>query len=161
MWDTVKLELLSVICIETSHYVCFTRDTEGRWLLFDSMANRLCECLEHSVSAPARTIGLMTLLFLSLTPDDQYYIPRGVDCTAQLNEWVYGGSTERLMATGPRDLPELVRRFTQDIYMCVYIQPDHGMYGDSGKRIILTVFLVWTKPTVCGTLFRRYSTDQQ
>ena len=34
-----ELELLSVICIETSHYVCFTR-AEKRWLFFDSMANR-------------------------------------------------------------------------------------------------------------------------
>ena len=40
-----ELELLSVLCIETSHYVCFTRDSEGRWLFFDSMANRLCESL--------------------------------------------------------------------------------------------------------------------
>ena len=60
---------------------------------------------------------------------DQYNIPRGVDCTAELTEWVYEGSPERLMAAGPRDLPELVRRFTQDVYMCVYIQPDYGMYG--------------------------------
>ena len=39
----VELELLSVLCIETSHYVCFSRDSEGRWLFFDSMADRLCE----------------------------------------------------------------------------------------------------------------------
>ena len=65
----------------------------------------------------------------SLPLDDQYNIPRGVDCTAELTEWVYEGSHERLMASGPRDLPELVRRFTQDVYMCVYIQPDYGMYG--------------------------------
>ena len=37
------LELLSVICIETSHYVCFTRQ-EDRWIFFDSMANRVCKC---------------------------------------------------------------------------------------------------------------------
>ena len=43
--DAGELELLSVLCIETSHYVCFTRDGEGRWLFFDSMANRLCESL--------------------------------------------------------------------------------------------------------------------
>ena len=30
------------------------------------------------------------------------------------------------MAAGPRDLPELVQRFTQDVYMCVYTQPDYG-----------------------------------
>ena len=38
-----ELELLSVICIETSHYVCFTKDIEGKWVFSDSMANRLCE----------------------------------------------------------------------------------------------------------------------
>ena len=39
-----ELVLLSVLCIETSHYVCFSRDPEeGRWLFFDSMANRVCE----------------------------------------------------------------------------------------------------------------------
>lgn len=38
-----ELELLSVLCIETSHYVCFTRDSEERWLFFDSMANRVRE----------------------------------------------------------------------------------------------------------------------
>ena len=37
-----KMQLLSVICIETSHYVCFTRDKD-RWLFHDSMANRLCK----------------------------------------------------------------------------------------------------------------------
>ena len=37
-----KLDLLSVICIETSHYVCFTR-AEDQWILFDSMANRVCK----------------------------------------------------------------------------------------------------------------------
>ena len=41
--DTYPLELLSVLCIETSHYVCFTRITgSGRdqWVFFDSMATR-------------------------------------------------------------------------------------------------------------------------
>lgn len=44
MEDTsVKLKLISVICIETSHYVCFTRVTgsgNNQWLFFDSMAER-------------------------------------------------------------------------------------------------------------------------
>ena len=52
------------------------------------------------------------------------------DCTRELNELVYSGDRTRLMSTQPRQLPELVRRFTQDIYMCVYIQPDVAMYGD-------------------------------
>ncbi len=42
-----QLDLLSVICIETSHYVCFTRDPrdeiEKKWIFFDSMADRQCE----------------------------------------------------------------------------------------------------------------------
>jgi len=40
-FDTGKLQLLSVLCIETSHYVCFTRVTENEWVFFDSMAERL------------------------------------------------------------------------------------------------------------------------
>ena len=48
-----KMQLLSVICIETSHYVCYTRSGD-KWLFHDSMANRLCKittiihsCLYH------------------------------------------------------------------------------------------------------------------
>jgi len=40
---SIKLKLLSVICIETSHYVCFTRVTGSetdQWVFFDSMAER-------------------------------------------------------------------------------------------------------------------------
>ena len=42
-FSTGRLELLSVICIETSHYVCFTRimgSGKDQWLFFDSMADR-------------------------------------------------------------------------------------------------------------------------
>ena len=40
-----ELELLSVICIETSHYVCFTRDLNNeKWIFFDSMADRVGKC---------------------------------------------------------------------------------------------------------------------
>ena len=141
-----ELELLSVLCIETSHYVCFSRDSEGRWLFFDSMANRVCELratllihqplslspsppLSLSLCLPPSLSPSLSLPSPSLSPVDQYNIPRGVDCTDQLREWVYEGDQERLMAVGPRELPELVRRFTQDVYMCVYIQPDYGMYG--------------------------------
>lgn len=65
-----------------------------------------------------------------------YNIPKVVDCTQILNEWVYpsGGDLSRLINTPPRELPEYVRRFTQDVYLCVYIQPDVGMYGDFGDE---------------------------
>ena len=59
-----------------------------------------------------------------------YSIPKVTDCTRELNEWVYSGDRTRLMSTQPRQLPELVRRFTEDIYMCVYIQPEVAMNGD-------------------------------
>ena len=42
-YDTGTLQLLSVLCIETSHYVCFTRITgsgKDEWVFFDSMAER-------------------------------------------------------------------------------------------------------------------------
>ena len=42
----VSLDLLSVICIETSHHVCFTRQPDAwhrKWIFFDSMANRVCK----------------------------------------------------------------------------------------------------------------------
>ena len=37
-----ELQLLSVICVEYNHYVCFSRDSEGRWVFFDSMGE--CKC---------------------------------------------------------------------------------------------------------------------
>ena len=66
-----------------------------------------------------------------------YNIPKAVDCTDVLNEWVYpaNGDLSQLLNTPSRELPEYVRHFTQDIYLCVYIQPDMGMYGDFGDDI--------------------------
>ena len=68
-----------------------------------------------------------------------YNIPKVVDCTDVLNEWVYpaNGDLTRLLNTPPRELPEYVRRFTQDIYLCVYIQPDFAMYGDVDEDDVL------------------------
>ena len=40
---TVTMKLFSVICIDTSHYVSFTRTSlnkDSKWLFFDSMAHR-------------------------------------------------------------------------------------------------------------------------
>ncbi len=68
--------------------------------------------------------------------DDTYNIPRVTDCTRELNEWVYSDvrGRDKLFSAQPRELPELVRRFTQDIYMCVYVQPDIAMYGDADEE---------------------------
>ena len=42
-FDTGTLQLLSVLCIQNSHYVCFTRITgsgNDEWVFFDSAAER-------------------------------------------------------------------------------------------------------------------------
>ena len=54
----VSLDLLSVICIETSHYVCFTKQPSDdltnphKWIFFDSMANRVCKCTRNNHTPP-------------------------------------------------------------------------------------------------------------
>ena len=60
-----------------------------------------------------------------------YNVPRVVDVTGGLQDWIYSptASEDRLMNTPARDIPEYVRRFTQDIYMCVYVNTDLDMYG--------------------------------
>ena len=52
-----RMDLLSVICIETSHYVCFTR-CEDRWLFHDSMADRIGK---HNVTCEYKTLCEMSL----------------------------------------------------------------------------------------------------
>ncbi len=70
----------------------------------------------------------LSLTHYMFATDDTYNIPKGIDCTKELNKWVYCEDHHRLLNTPPRELPEYVRRFVQDVYMCVYIQPDVGMY---------------------------------
>ena len=74
----------------------------------------------------------ITIISACMAIEDKYNIPKIVDCTDVLNEWVYPANKDltRLLNTPSRDLPEFVRRFTQDIYLCIYIQPDFAVYGD-------------------------------
>ena len=74
------------------------------------------------------------------------------DCTRELNEWVYSGDRTRLMSTQPRQLPELVHRFTQDIYMCVYIQPDVAMYGDDEEDSVESLDKAGEQGRTCCTI---------
>ena len=121
-----KMQLLSVVCIETSHYVCFTRTNKDKWLFHDSMANRLCKLNHNNVILENISHSL-----LSLSSDDMYNIPRVTDVSEELNYWVYNPANhQKLLQASPREIPECVRRFTQDIYMCVYINPDLDRYGD-------------------------------
>ena len=70
-----------------------------------------------------------------MTVDDVYNIPRVIDVTGLLKDWVYDASHgQRLKDTPIKQIPEIVRRFTQDIYMCVYVNPDLDMYGDDSAN---------------------------
>ncbi len=59
-----------------------------------------------------------------------YNIPKVTDVSDDLNYWVYNPDNhQKLLQTPSREIPECVRRFTQDIYMCVYINPGLDLYG--------------------------------
>ena len=60
-----------------------------------------------------------------------YNIPRVVDVTQDLQDWVYNPENRQKLKDSPsKSIPEYVRRFTQDIYMCVYVNPDLDLYGE-------------------------------
>lgn len=61
-----------------------------------------------------------------------YNIPRVVDVTQDLQDWVYNPDNRQKLKDSPaKSIPEYVRRFTQDIYMCVYVNPDLDLYGEA------------------------------
>ena len=48
----------------------------------------------------------------------------------ELNHWVYDPKNhKRLMQAPSEDVPECVTRFTQDIYVCLYINPNLDRYS--------------------------------
>lgn len=100
------LELSAVVCIETSHYVCFVKcgsGSEAPWCFFDSMADRKGE-------------------------QNGYNIPEMVPCP-DFPYWLSeeGGNylTELI---DDRHLPEHAKRLLCDAYMCMYQSPDVMMY---------------------------------
>lgn len=147
------MKLQSVICAEGTHYVCFAQ-SQGQWVFFDSMAKTVGKLRHHETTAslvPKHTastasnwcwsrvrsgdkttinVHVVTYYFqvtIWLFTDDTYSIPKVVDCTRELNEWVYNNKDpnhHRLMNTPTQKVPEYVRRFTRDVYICVYIVPD-------------------------------------
>ena len=40
LYEGEELELFSVVCIETSHYVSFVKFEDHQWVFFDSMSDR-------------------------------------------------------------------------------------------------------------------------
>ena len=67
------------------------------------------------------------ILFVKLIyVDNGYNLPKVTHCTDYLQEFVYG---KRDISNVPsKNLPELVRRFVQDAYLCIYIDHDGVMY---------------------------------
>ena len=119
--NTGTLQLLSVLCIETSHYVCFTRITgsgKDEWVFFDSMA-------ERQGNDNDTDIFIALCLVQSLT-DSGYNLPKVTRCTDQLKKYVYG--KKNISKTSSKELPELARRFVQDAYLCIYVDHNRIMY---------------------------------
>ncbi|XP_044282766.1 ubiquitin carboxyl-terminal hydrolase CYLD-like isoform X1 [Varanus komodoensis] len=97
------MQLFGVLCIETSHYVAFTRHGPDvhQWLFFDSMADR-----EGGLNG--------------------FNIPRVTPCSevADFLEM----SPEELQRLDPKSLPTYARRLLCDAYMCFYHSPSLGLY---------------------------------
>ena len=58
--------------------------------------------------------------------DNGYNLPKVTHCTDQLQEYVYGKKDIGKILS--KSLPELVRRFVEDVYLCIYIDHDGVMY---------------------------------
>lgn len=55
--------------------------------------------------------------------DDQFNIPLCIDCTTAIEDWVYSKQHRKeLKKQSGKNLPDLARRFIQDMYMCVYVE---------------------------------------
>jgi len=99
------MELVAVVCIETSHYVSFVRcgdSPRAPWCFFDSMADRKGE--QNGYNIPE----------LSPAPDVEKILSEA-------------GASE------VRNSPNLVlgdqaKRLVSDAYMCFYQSPDVRMY---------------------------------
>ncbi|XP_076323351.1 ubiquitin carboxyl-terminal hydrolase CYLD-like [Tachypleus tridentatus] len=102
----IYMELFAVVCIETSHYVCFVKCGSGPdapWCFFDSMADRKGE-------------------------QNGYNIPEVVPFP-DLRWWLSEEGMEFLMSNkDDKCLPEIARRLLCDAYMCMYQSPDVMMY---------------------------------
>lgn len=97
----VYMELFAVLCIETSHYVCFVKcgyESDSPWCFFDSMADRKGE-------------------------QNGYNIPE----VSLFDEFLYWTSDKGvaylLSHKDDKPLPEMARRLICDAYLCFYRYP--------------------------------------
>jgi len=101
----VNMQLVAVICIETSHYVSFVRcgDTlDSKWAFFDSMADRKGE--QNGYNIPE----------LTAVPEVDYVLSsKGAD---------------QLRDDPNLPLTEHARRLVADSYICIYQSEEARMY---------------------------------
>jgi len=58
--------------------------------------------------------------------DNGYNLPKVTVCTQLLQEYVYG--KKDITRKPSNNIPDLVRRFVEDVSMCIYIDYDGVMY---------------------------------
>uniref|UniRef100_A0A670ZKU2 Ubiquitin carboxyl-terminal hydrolase CYLD n=1 Tax=Pseudonaja textilis TaxID=8673 RepID=A0A670ZKU2_PSETE len=97
------MQLFAVLCIETSHYVSFTRHGPDvhQWLFFDSMADR-----EGGLNG--------------------FNIPQVTPCS-EVADYLEM-PIETLQGLDPKSLPSYARRLLCDAYMCFYHSPSLSLY---------------------------------
>ncbi|XP_077503562.1 ubiquitin carboxyl-terminal hydrolase CYLD isoform X2 [Amblyomma americanum] len=101
----ISMRLFAIVCIETSHYVCFVKcpvkdSTKPEWCFFDSMADR-----EGG--------------------EDGHNIPK-VEKYADAEVWLGPKGLEKLRGISENSiqmLPGKTRRVFRDAYMCMYENP--------------------------------------
>ncbi|CDW55516.1 Probable ubiquitin carboxyl-terminal hydrolase CY LD [Trichuris trichiura] len=105
----IVLQLASVMCIESSHYVSFARTghkPDAEWIFFDSMADREGEASGHNV------------------PE--------VSLCVEFNRWFCPENYEQLvqqLTSNPAELPPQFDRLVSDCYLCFYYWPDGLLYS--------------------------------
>jgi len=104
--ERIYMDLFAILCIETSHYVCFVKCGNGPdapWCFFDSMADRKGE-------------------------QNGYNIPEVISFP-ELKWWLSEEGTNYLLTIkDDKLLPEMPRRLLCDAYMCLYQSSDVNLY---------------------------------
>lgn len=101
-----KMELFSVLTIEKSHYVCFSR-CGGKWVMFDSMADRVG-------SSFGRNIPRVTEL---------PHLEEWLSSPQKMLDWM---ASDRSSKVNP--IPPYVDRITKDNYICMYHSDQVNMF---------------------------------
>ena len=116
------MELVAVVCIETSHYVSFVRcgdSPRAPWCFFDSMADRkgrleMCEFLLFQIAHDSGEQNGYNIPELSPAPDVEKILSEvGAGEVKNNPNIVLGDQAKRLVS---------------DAYMCFYQSPDVRMY---------------------------------